>query len=112
LKWTAARLFPKRYGDKMELLGQGDTQQPLTISWIKHDAPDPEAPPSRPPPPPKQLTYQPVPPPADLSAEDWSTLDEILALTKRTIPSDGDTAPAEVLEVLRKALLDHFAAKP
>jgi hypothetical protein len=25
LKWTASRLFPKRYGDKMELLGQSDS---------------------------------------------------------------------------------------
>ena len=24
LKWTASRLFPKRYGDKMELLGQSE----------------------------------------------------------------------------------------
>jgi hypothetical protein len=78
----------------------------MRIQWIANDAPI-----QPPPEPPKRLTYQPAPPPADLSPEDWSTLGEILALTKRTIPSDGSSPPAEVLAVIRQALLDHFAAK-
>lgn len=36
LKWTAARLFPKRYGDKMELLAPTETEQgsqTLAVKW-------------------------------------------------------------------------------
>jgi hypothetical protein len=82
----------------------------MTITWLAPDA-RPAPPPLAPSAPPKPLTYQPVPPPADLSAEDWSTRGEILALTKRTIPSDSTSPPAEVLAVIKEALLAHFAAK-
>ncbi|MDF0521522.1 hypothetical protein P0R31_30190 [Bradyrhizobium yuanmingense] len=34
LKWTAARLFPKRYGDKMELLGQ-NVQEGESVNKIE-----------------------------------------------------------------------------
>src|SRR6516165_3846855 len=34
LKWTVSRLFPKRYGDKMELLGQNDEPKEMKIRWI------------------------------------------------------------------------------
>ena len=36
LKWTAARLFPKRYGDKMDLLAPTETEQgsqTLAVKW-------------------------------------------------------------------------------
>jgi hypothetical protein len=38
LKWIASRLFPKRYGDKMELLGQdGGSSSTLAIKWLDSD---------------------------------------------------------------------------
>jgi hypothetical protein len=33
LKWTASRLFPKRYGDKMELLGMDGSSGELVLRW-------------------------------------------------------------------------------
>jgi hypothetical protein len=32
----------------------------------------------------------------------------VLEQVKRTIPSNSDTPPAEVFDVIRKALLEHF----
>jgi hypothetical protein len=80
---------------------------PITISW----ATGPIEPPPRAPEPPRQLEYKPPSAPADLSPADWSVLMKLLEQIKRTIPSNSDTPPAEVFEVLRKALLAHFADK-
>jgi hypothetical protein len=105
LKWIASRLFPKRYGDKMELLGQdGGSSSTLAISWLESD----KAPPIAPEPaPPRQLTYQPPQAPADLSPGDWSILMEVLELLKRTLPTNSDSPPAEVFAVLKAALLEY-----
>jgi hypothetical protein len=110
LKWIASRLFPKRYGDKMELLGQdGGSSSTLSIKWIEPDKAPPIALE-----PPKQLTYQKPELPADLTEAEWSKLLQILEVAKRVAPSDS--VPDEVLEVIRKALLAHYAkeepAKP
>ena len=113
LKWIASRLFPKRYGDKMELLGQdGGSSSTLTISWLESDkapiAPAPE--------PPRQITYQKPELPADLSDRDWSVLVSLLETVKRTIPSNSDDPPELVFGIMRDALLAHYAkdepAKP
>ena len=36
----------------------------------------------------------------------------LLESIKRTIPSNSDSPPAEVFEVIRKALLEHFREDP
>jgi hypothetical protein len=102
LKWITSRLFPKRYGDKTELLGQNDEPRQLTISWQTQrtivEPPDSL----------RQITHQ-RPELADLTERDWSVMLEVLELVKRTIPTNSDSAPGEVFEVIRKALLAHFA---
>jgi len=108
LKWIASRLFPKRYGDKMELLGQdAGSSSTLTISWLDSDKAPPVAPEA-----PRQITYQKPELPADLSDRDWSLMLQVLESIKRTIPTNSDSPPAEVFEVIRKALLAHYAEDP
>src|SRR5215831_13395101 len=78
LKWIASRLFPKRYGDKMELLGQdGGSSSTLSIKWLDSDKAPPVAPE-----PPKQITYQKPELPADLTEAEWSKLLQILEVAK------------------------------
>ena len=112
LKWIASRLFPKRYGDKMELLGQdGGSSSTISISWLESDQAPPVAPE-----PPRQITYQKRELPADLSERDWSLLVSLLDTVKRTIPSNSDDPPETVFAIMRDALLAHYAkdepAKP
>jgi hypothetical protein len=113
LKWTASRLFPKRYGDKMELLGTdgADDSKQMTISWQKIERtivrPGDEHPSRYEPP--RQIPYRKPELPGDLSEQDWSVMLEVLELVKRTIPTDSDRPPEEVFGVMRKALLAHFA---
>jgi hypothetical protein len=107
-KWIASRLFPKRCGDKMELLGQdGGSSSTLSIKWLESDQAPPIAPA-----PPKQITYVKPSLPADLSDRDWSVMLQVLEAIKRTIPTNSDSPPAEVFEVIRKALLEHFREEP
>ena len=115
LKWTCSRLFPKRYGDKMELLGQDSgSSSTLQIKWLDSDH---QAPPIAPEPaPPKQITYQKPELPADLSERDWSVLVSLLETVKRTIPTNSADPPELVFGIMRDALLAHYAeekpAKP
>jgi hypothetical protein len=104
VKWIMAKLAPKRYGDRPEITEQ---QQALTITWAASDAPAPPV--SREPP--KQIPYKAPEMPADLTPADWSVLMSVLEAIKRTIPSNSDTPPAEVFDVIRKALLQYFADK-
>jgi hypothetical protein len=107
LKWIASRLFPKRYGDKMELLGQdGGSSSTISISWLESDRAPPVAPEPQPP---KQITYQRPELPADLSERDWSVLVSLLETVKRTIPSNSDDPPELVFGIMRDALLKHYA---
>jgi hypothetical protein len=76
----------------------------ITISWATEPVPPPPV--SREPP--RQIEYKPPSMPADLTPQDWSVLMGVLDQIKRTIPSNSDTPPAEVFEVIRKALLAHF----
>ena len=113
LKWIASRLFPKRYGDKMELLGQdGGSSSTLSIKWLDSDKAPPVAPE-----PPRQLTFQPPNLPGDPSTEDWAVMGEVLSLIKATIPTNSDSPPGEVFGVLKRATrasgagqADRFAA--
>lgn len=189
LKWTASRLFPKRYGDKMELLGQNvqegesvnkielvGVQAGNTFSWkdpvrvivhpmlrsdgslIPRDTPEYDAAieraaqkardagaqsvkvgfdiapgadasvadlmrevdgrtrtvdqgPSKtterhqagPPP---QLTYQPTPPPADLSPAAWARITRVSDLIEQIAPSDE--MPEAVFGIIEAALRRHY----
>jgi hypothetical protein len=105
LKWIASRLFPKRYGDKMELLGQdGGSSSTLTISWLESDKAPPVAPPE-----PKLIEDRKPELPADLSERDWSVLVSLLETVKRTIPSNSDDPPELVFRIMRDALVAHYA---
>jgi hypothetical protein len=106
VKWITAKLHPGRYGDRPAL--EADSA-PITISWLESDKAPPVAPEA-----PKQIEYKRPELPADLSEADWSKLLQILEVAKRVAPSDS--VPGDVLEVIRKALLAHYAeekpAKP
>jgi hypothetical protein len=107
LKWIASRLFPKRYGDKMELLGQdAGSSSTLQIKWLDSDHQAPPVAPEAP----RQITYQKPELPADLTEAEWSKLLQILEVAKRVAPSDS--VPGDVLEVIRKALLAHYKDEP
>jgi hypothetical protein len=58
---------------------------------------------------PRQIEYKPQPLPADLSEHDWSVMLEVLDLVKRTVPTNDERPPQEIFQVMRKALLAHFA---
>ncbi len=57
---------------------------------------------------PAQLTYQPEPLPGNLTDSEWSLMQEVLSLVKRTIPSDDTSPPETILRIIREALLMHF----
>jgi hypothetical protein len=101
LKFASSKLLPRTYGDKPETAPEKPEE--LVFRWEAHDAvvqPPPEQPP-------KQLPYHKPSLPADLDPQDWSLLLEVLECCKRTLPSGEDRLPGEVLEVLRKALLEY-----
>jgi hypothetical protein len=113
LKWTVSRLFPKRYGDKMELLGQNDEPKEMKIRWIvtgvpRGDEPKLSGEPAEPKPEPRQLTSNPVPPPADLSPEAWAAIVRVSNLIKQIAP--GDEVPEQVFDVIEAALRKHYLA--
>ena len=99
LKWITSRLFPKRYGDKTESLGQNDQPKQITFRWQTNREP-PESP--------RQVTHQRAEPPADLTERDWALLLQLLELVKRTVPTNDDRPPEEIFGVMREALLAHF----
>jgi hypothetical protein len=96
-----AKLAPKRYGDRPEI---EQAPQALVIQWQSTPSEPPVAPP-----PPEQIAYQKPQLPADLSQQAWSILVDLLELIQRSTPSNSDRPPEEVFEVVRKALLAHFA---
>ena len=103
-KWLLSKVAAKKYGDRPQ---DDAAPQGLTITW--QQATDPPPPPvSREPP--KQLVYR-QPEPGSLTPKDWAALTPVLDLIMRTIPSNSDTPPAEVFDVIRRALLAHFADK-
>jgi hypothetical protein len=101
VRWIMAKLHPGKYGDKPAL---ETNSGPITISWLASDQA-----PTIAPEPPKQIEYKRPELPADLSEGDWSKLLQILEVAKRVAPSDS--LPGEVLEVIRRALLAHYAAE-
>jgi hypothetical protein len=100
VKWVMSKLHPGRYGDRPAI--DADDGKQITFSWIKSD---PVVEPA--PAPPKQIEYKRPELPADLTEAEWSKLLQILEVAKRVAPSDS--VPADVLEVIRKALLAHYA---
>lgn len=115
LKWTAARLFPKRYGDKMELLAQDEQPGGLTITWqkIERVIVDPrkegihaERPAEKPPAEPLAITYNPPAPPADLSPEAWSRITRVADLIEQIAPSDE--MPEHVFGLIEGFLRRHY----
>jgi hypothetical protein len=106
--------YPQIYGtmqrmrieDELTRAQQAGASGPITITWATNATPPPIVRE-----PPRQLEYKPPSAPADLTPADWSVLMRVLEQIKRTIPSSSDTPPAEVFEVIRKALLAHFADK-
>jgi len=107
LKWASAKLLPKVYGDRGDRPDEDEKPKRLNIAWIA-----PERPVEPPPAPPKQLEYRRPELPGDLSERDWSVMLQTLEVIKRTIPSNSDSPPAEVFEIIRTALLTHFEDKP
>jgi hypothetical protein len=57
---------------------------------------------------PRQIEYHRPELPADLTPQAWSIVLELLGLIGRTIPTNSDNPPEEILAVLRDALLAHF----
>jgi hypothetical protein len=127
LKWTASRLFPKRYGDKMELLAQTEEPKDLTVRWeiertiIEPKVSDlmaaidgrtrsayPEGKAKEEPEPrePRQITYQPAPPPADLTPEAWARITRVSDLIEQIAPSDE--MPEAVFGIIEAALRRHY----
>src|SRR5262245_1371040 len=101
IKWLVGKWAPRTYGDKPQE-DAGDSKQ-ITITW--------QSTPSAPPPaaePPRQITYQKPAMPGDLSEGDWAILMDVLELVKRTVPKNDDRPPAEIMGVMRDALLAHF----
>lgn len=111
LKWTASRLFPKRYGDKMELLAQTDEPSEMKISWqvdrIITGVPRAGGPgPPKPSEPPRQIPYSPWKPPADLTPEAWSAIARVSDLIEQIAP--GDEKPEHVFGLIEGWLRAHF----
>jgi hypothetical protein len=125
LKWTASRLFPKRYGDKMELLAQTDESKDMTIRWevertiVEPKVSDlmaaidgktrsayPEGKTEADQPTPRQITFQPAQPPADLSPEAWVRMSRVSDLIDQIAPSDE--MPEAVFGIIEAALRRHY----
>jgi hypothetical protein len=106
-KWLLGKWGRRTYGDRVEAEA-GSLEGPITISWLGDKSPAIAPEPS----PPKQITYQKPELPADLTDADWSVMLQVLEAIKRTIPTNSDSPPAEVFEVIRKAVLEHFREEP
>jgi hypothetical protein len=125
LQWVASRLFPKRYGDKMELLAQTDEPKDMTIRWeVERTIVEPkvsdlmaaidgktrsaysEGKTEADQPTPRQITFQPTPPPADLSPEAWVRMSRVSDLIDQIAPSDE--MPEAVFGIIEAALRRHY----
>jgi hypothetical protein len=108
-KWLLDKWGRRTYGAGTEL--EAIDSGPVTISWLESDKAAPIAPA-----PPALIEYKRPELPADLSDRDWSVMLQVLEAIKRTLPTNSDNPPAEVFDVIRKALLAHYAdekpAKP
>ena len=97
VKWVMAKLAPKKYGDRVM---PEEEPKELTFRWLEGTSPE------QPPEPPRAITYNPEPPPADLSPEAWAHIVQISDLIKRIAP--GDELPEHVLAVVEAALRQHY----
>jgi hypothetical protein len=103
-KWLLGKWGRRTYGDRVEAEA-ASLEGPITFSWIKSD-PVVEAAPA----PPALLEYKRPEMPCDMTDRDWSVMLQVLEAVKRTIPTNSDSPPAEVFEVIRKA--QHFREEP
>jgi hypothetical protein len=83
---------------------------PIQVTWLQTDQAE-QAPPIAPAPP-LQIEYKRPELPCDMTTQDWSVMLQVLEAIKRVIPSNSDSPPSEVFEVIRKALLAHYAEPP
>jgi hypothetical protein len=104
-KWLLGKWGRRTYGDRVEVEAAANSG-PIQITWLQSDT----APIAPEPAPPRQITYVKPSLPAELSEGDWQKLLQILEVAKRVAPSDS--VPGDVLEVIRKALLAHYAEPP
>lgn len=104
LKFLMAKLYPKRYGERLPEMALLTPEPPteMKIGWIERTIVKPAKEE------PRQLTFQPDPLPGNLSQDDWTLLQEILNLIRRTIPSDDNSPPEAIFSIIRQALLMHF----
>jgi hypothetical protein len=100
-KWFLAKRDAKKYGERVEA---DSDSGPLSITWIEPDKASPVSPA-----PPALIEYKRPELPADLTEAEWGKLLQILEVAKRVAPSDS--VPADVLEVIRRALLKHYDAE-
>jgi len=73
---------------------------------IKHRNHSEKEGPAAPPAPPKAITYQPAPPPADLTPEAWARITRVSDLIEQIAPSDE--MPEAVFGVIEAALRRHY----
>ena len=136
LKWLMSKLAPKRFGNtpedlapadlhpinKIELVGVPSHPDRIVVSWedrtvgdlmkeidgrtrsvdpaAKRSAADDEPRELR------QITFQPTPPPADLSPEAWSAIARVSDLIERIAP--GDEKPETVFGLIEGFLHAHY----
>jgi hypothetical protein len=103
VKWVMSKLAPKKYGDRPQVEEESKT---LTISWQAVETPPPVAPSPQ-----KQIEYRKPELPGDLTETDWSVILGLLEVVKSTIPSNDQSPPREIFEIMKEALLEHFRDK-
>lgn len=127
LKWIMSRLAPKRYGNNPEDLlpadehpvngneladlmkaidGRTRSVDSVSVRWenIERTIVTPGEKKPDEPETPRMITYQPVPPPADLTEDEWAKVNRVLAM----IPDESDASADEVFSVVEDALRKHF----
>jgi hypothetical protein len=105
VKWIMAKLHPGRYGERPRSRPAGRSRSSGSSRTRRRSHPSQRH---------RNRSLTSTSLPADLSEGDWSKLLQILEVAKRVALSDS--VPDDVLEVIRKALLAHYAeekpAKP
>lgn len=106
LKWIMSKLAPRRYGDN-PVEEAPPVQQVTRIERVFVDGRAPSVDENDPDEQPRQITFR-QPEPGELTAEQWSTLRQLLDLIQRTVGEQP--SPDEVFAIIREALLARFGA--
>ena len=103
MKFMAAKLFPKFYGEKT-VLDIPDQPVVFNFSWMQ----PPPTPPALPPEPPKQLAYL----PSIADEIDQALIGRLVEAIKRHVPRADERSPNEVIEevadIITSALAAHY----